>query len=69
MRDFDSELCEFSPSNPQYAQNGPFYHQNINSESTLLSRTLKVGENKVPSEFPICQSKSEYFAIFYYPNL
>jgi hypothetical protein len=45
MRDFDSEICEFSPSSPQYAQyaeNGIFYQPNSNSESTLLSRTLKV---------------------------
>ena len=51
------------------AQNGIFYQPIINSESTLLSRTLKVRENKVPSEFPICQSKAEYLAIFDYPTL
>jgi hypothetical protein len=45
------------------AQNGIFYQPNINSEGTLLSQTLKVQENKVPSEFSICQSQAEYLAL------
>jgi hypothetical protein len=61
--------CRFSlkighkiSSNPQFAHYSIFHWPNGNSETTLLSQTLKVRESKVASELQICLLNSEYLA-------